>query len=119
MFKRNEGILDRIVRVTVGLVLLPSGLFLLGGLQGSLAGLILAGLGTIGLVTGATGVCPSYHLFGISTLKTERDFVDRCMSKMAACAPSGQPGAGSLCGPFARGNRGQPINSDGTPDVPL
>ena len=38
MFKRNEGILDRILRVTLATVLLPVGLFLLGGLQGSVLG---------------------------------------------------------------------------------
>ena len=119
MFKRNEGILDRIVRVTLGLVLLPSGLLLLGGLQGSLAGLIVAGLGTLGLVTGATGVCPPYYLFGISTLEKEREFIKRRMSMMGGCAPSGEPGAGSMCGPFGRSNHGQPVSTDGVRDVPL
>jgi hypothetical protein len=33
MFKRNEGTLDRIVRVALGTVLLPTGFFWLGGLS--------------------------------------------------------------------------------------
>ena len=72
MFKRNEGILDRIVRVSLGIVLLPTGLFLLGGLQGSVLGLLAAGLGAVGLITGFTGVCPMYIPFGISTLDREQ-----------------------------------------------
>ena len=119
MFKRNEGILDRVVRVTLGLVLLPAGLFLLGGLQGSVAGLVVIGLGTIGLITGITGVCPTYYLFGISTLEKERELINRCMSMMAGCSPNGQPGAGSMCGPFARSNRGKLITTKGTQDLPL
>src|SRR5512141_2512217 len=114
MFKRNEGILDRIARATLGLVLLPSGLFLLGGLQGSLAGLIVAGLGTIGLVTGATGVCPTYYLFGISTLEKEREFIKSRMSMMAGCGPSGQPGVGGMCGPRPRSKEGKSMKSEGT-----
>ncbi len=72
MFKRNEGTLDRVVRLALGIVLLPAGLFWLGALQLSLLGLLIAGLGVIGLVTGFTGVCPTYNLFGFSTLETEK-----------------------------------------------
>ncbi len=68
MFKRNEGTLDRILRLAVAVVLLPASLFWLGGLQGNLLGLLVAVPGAIGLVTGITGVCPTYNLFGISTL---------------------------------------------------
>ncbi len=102
MFKRNEGILDRIVRVTLGLVLLPTGLFLLGGLQGSVLGLVLTGLGAIGLITGATGVCPTYNLFGFSTLEMEKQFIERCRSMMADRGASGCMGAGNMCGPGRR-----------------
>ncbi len=45
MFKRNEGILDRFARITLGVVLLPTGLFLLDGLQGTVIGLVVTGLG--------------------------------------------------------------------------
>ncbi len=72
MFKRNEGTLDRIARLALAAVLLPAGLFFLGALQGNLAGLVAVGIGLIGLVTGATGVCPTYNLFGISTLQPEK-----------------------------------------------
>ena len=98
MFKRNEGILDRIVRVTLGMVFLPAGLFLFGGLQGGVLGLVIAGLGVIGLITGFTGVCPTYSLFGISTLEIEKELIDRCKSMAAGCWPSDQPGVGQWCG---------------------
>ncbi len=72
MFKRNEGTLDRILRLALGIVLLPAGLFWLGALQLSVLSLLIAGLGVIGLITGLTGVCPTYNLFGFSTLETEK-----------------------------------------------
>ncbi len=99
MFKRNEGILDRIARVTLGLVLLPTGLFLLGGLQGSVLGLIATGVGAIGLITGATGVCPTYTLFGFSTLEMEKQFIQRCTSMMSGRGARGCRGAANMCGP--------------------
>jgi hypothetical protein len=114
MFKRNEGILDRIVRVTLGLVLLPVGLFLLGGLQGSVSGLVTSVLGGIGLLTGFTGFCLLYVPLGINTLEKERELIDRfkstatgmmdrCMSMMAGFrqvpADSGVPSGEQMCGP--------------------
>lgn len=72
MFKRNEGTLDRIVRLAVGLVFLPAGLLWLGALQGNVPGLVAAVLGTIGLVTSVTGFCPTYVLLGVSTLEPEK-----------------------------------------------
>ncbi len=42
MFKRNEWTLDRIVRLVLAAVLLPAGLFWLGGLQDNVLGLLLA-----------------------------------------------------------------------------
>ncbi len=72
MFKRNEGTLDRIIRLAVGVVLLPAGLFWLGALQLSILGLLAVALGVIGLVTALTGFCPTYTLFGFSTIETEK-----------------------------------------------
>lgn len=94
MFKRNEGILDRIVRVALGLVLVPLGLILLGVLQGNVPGLVIAGLGGLALITGITGFCPLYLPFGINTREKEIELfdkfrvtmarvMDRCMSMMA------------------------------------
>lgn len=103
MFKRNEGILDRIVRVALGMVLLPAGLFLLGGLRGRVLGLLATGLGVIGLITGFTGVCILYIPFGISTLEKEKELIAMCSSMAAGCHPgpagSGCPTAGQICRP--------------------
>jgi hypothetical protein len=61
----NEGPIDRLVRVVLGV-----GLFGVAA-----AGLVAAPLlyvvlivATIGLVTGVTGFCPTYVLLGITTL---------------------------------------------------
>jgi len=72
MFKRNEGIIDRILRLALATVLLPAGIFLLGGLQGTVLGLLAIGIGTLALFTGITGVCLLYIPFGISTLETDK-----------------------------------------------
>lgn len=57
--KTNEGTLDRVIRVIVGLVLLSTVVI---GPQ-SLIGLI----GLIPLLTGVIGFCPLYKIFGLST----------------------------------------------------
>lgn len=59
----NEGTLDRIIRVVVGLVLIASPLGLYGPDYASLWGWI----GVVPLVTGIVGVCPAYSLIGIKT----------------------------------------------------
>jgi hypothetical protein len=87
MFKRNEGIIDRTLRVLLSMVLLPTGLFWLGGLQGSVLGLVVTGFGLLALITGLTGFCPLYVPFGISTLEKEKELMHRCMSMMASCMP--------------------------------
>ncbi|MFL0809019.1 MAG: DUF2892 domain-containing protein [Agarilytica sp.] len=57
--KVNEGTIDRVLRVIIGLVLLS--LVVIG--PKSLFGLI----GIIPLVTGLVGFCPLYKVFGLST----------------------------------------------------
>ena len=87
MFKRNEGIIDRTLRVALAIVLLAVGLFLLGGLQGNAPGLVVAGISVLPLTTGLTGFCPLYVPFGISTLEKEKEPMARCKSMMASCMP--------------------------------
>ena len=98
MFKRNEGIIDRALRVLLSLVLLPTGLFWLGGLQGSVLGLVVTGFGLLPLITGLTGFCPLYVPFGISTLEKEKALMARCRSMMVGYRP-GNPSAGQIRGP--------------------
>ncbi|NJE04711.1 DUF2892 domain-containing protein [Thermococcus sp. M36] len=62
--ERNEGNLDRAIRVVVGLILL--GLWAADKVPYPTAVLIV---GLIALVTGLTGFCAIYKLLGISTCK--------------------------------------------------
>ncbi len=96
MFKRNEGVLDRILRVGLGLMLLVIALFLFA-LHASVLAWILTGLGAVGLITGATGVCPAYNLFGFSTLEMEKEFMQRCRSRMTGSNASRFMDASSAC----------------------
>ena len=62
LLPRNEGTVDRVVRVVLGLGLLS--LLAVGPVPGwGLAGLI----GVVPLATAALGSCPLYTLFGLST----------------------------------------------------
>jgi hypothetical protein len=62
---QNEGMIDRAVRVVLGLGLLT----LLG--VGPVPGWGLLGLiGAVPLLTGLVGFCPLYRLMGLSTNKT-------------------------------------------------
>jgi membrane protein implicated in regulation of membrane protease activity len=61
---RNEGSIDRLLRVVVGLVLLA---------------LVFVGpktpfgwIGIVPLLTGVIGFCPAYRIFGISTCSLRR-----------------------------------------------
>jgi hypothetical protein len=60
---KNEGLIDRILRVVVGLALIASPLRLYGPDYASVWGWI----GVLPLVTGLVGVCPAYSLVGIKT----------------------------------------------------
>lgn len=64
--KKNEGSLDRIIRVIVALAL---GYLYFTGITTGAFGIILLVLGAILLLTGLIGVCPLYMLFNLSTAK--------------------------------------------------
>jgi hypothetical protein len=63
LMSRNEGTLDRALRIIAGLALLS--LIFIG--PQTLWGLI----GIVPLVTGLVGVCPVYSVFGINTCKVK------------------------------------------------
>ena len=67
MFSRNEGSIDRILRVIVGIALI-AGYFLYPDAAYRWAFWI----GIIPLVTGLFGTCPLYRLFGLSTCPVKR-----------------------------------------------
>jgi len=62
--KINEGVVDRSVRVLVGVVLIG---LAVSGVVGP-----WAYIGLVPLVTGAVGMCPLYSLLGISTCPAPR-----------------------------------------------
>ncbi len=68
MFPKNEGPVDRAIRVVAGIVLIAVGLFPLGGLEVSALGIVVAAFGLWFIVTGAIGFCPLYVPFGFTTL---------------------------------------------------
>jgi hypothetical protein len=61
----NENITDRIFRVIVGLIALYAGYSLAGGWIRTILYIVAA----IGLITGITGFCLIYKIFGFSTRK--------------------------------------------------
>ncbi|HEY0664550.1 MAG TPA: DUF2892 domain-containing protein [Gallionella sp.] len=61
--KFNAGTLDRVLRVTVGLVLIALAATGTVGLWGW--------IGVVPLLTGAIGFCPAYAIFGIKTCPTK------------------------------------------------
>jgi membrane-bound ClpP family serine protease len=68
--KPNEGPIDRIARVVLGIVLIIIGWSVLGN---SVLGVILDIIGVILLITAITGSCAIYRLLGISTIKTPKE----------------------------------------------
>lgn len=67
MFKTNEGTLDRVFRIVVGIVVLA--LFFL---YPDAAWRYWALLGVVPLLTGLIGWCPLYSMLGLSTCPTRR-----------------------------------------------
>jgi hypothetical protein len=64
MLARNEGTLDRTLRVILGLAILS--LVFVGPKTG------WGYLGLVPLITGLVGMCPLYRLFGINTCPVRR-----------------------------------------------
>jgi hypothetical protein len=67
---RNLGHHERIIRVSIGFVLLAlSGFSILPGW----GDLLLMMVGLIALLTGIVGYCPAWHAVGISTCRVDHD----------------------------------------------
>jgi len=69
---RNEGTLDRVIRLIVGLVLLYVAFVNKQWITGTPA-TVLGVVGVILCITSITGFCLLYKPFGINTRKTARD----------------------------------------------
>ena len=63
MFKVNEGTIDRVLRVALGVALIALALT---------KDRMWAWIGVVPLLTGATGICPLYAIFGINTCGTKK-----------------------------------------------
>lgn len=59
----NEASWDRVARVVVGAVLAVVGFVVMGGVAGTVVGVV----GLIPLLTGASGYCPLYQVAGFRT----------------------------------------------------
>jgi len=66
--ERNEGTLDRVIRIILGVILIGLGIFFQSS-WGMVAMIVLIVLGLIALITGIVGFCGLYKLFKISTIK--------------------------------------------------
>jgi ammonia channel protein AmtB len=69
---RNEGTLDRVIRLIVGVALLYVGFLHKQWITGTLA-TVLGVVGVILCITSITGFCLLYKPFGIDTRKTARN----------------------------------------------
>lgn len=67
--QRNEGSVDRMVRLVLGAVALICAFLILDAGSGAGGGVVLAVTGAIILLTAATGSCLLYSLFHFSTIK--------------------------------------------------
>jgi hypothetical protein len=64
--KKNMGVVDRVIRAVVAVAI--GVLYFAGSITGT-AAIVFGVFAIIMLLTSATGVCPLYGPFGISTLK--------------------------------------------------
>lgn len=71
---KNEGTIDRVLRIILGAVMLALGWT---GLVEGAPGAVLGFLGFVPLLTGLVGWCPLYALFGVSTCPAESKSVQR------------------------------------------
>lgn len=84
MFQKNEGPADRSIRLVAGAVAIAVGLSVLGALEASVLGIVVAAFGLWLVITGAVGFCPLYVLLGISTVPKVRDTSRIARGKLAA-----------------------------------
>jgi len=68
MFPRNEGTVDRVLRVVVGALMIGAFFYFPSESPWQYAWLI----GLVPLLTGLVGSCPLYRIFGLSTCPLKR-----------------------------------------------
>jgi Inner membrane protein YgaP-like, transmembrane domain len=65
--KANEGTIDRVVRVVLGIGSIAVAWFALHLADGDVIGIGVAGVGAVFTLTGLFGFCPAYRIFGLDT----------------------------------------------------
>ncbi len=80
MFKQNEGNIERIGRLTLGIVIMGAALTILSGGVFQWVGVVV---GVVFMVTGATGICPLYSIIGMIT-KQGKDICPTCTEEESA-----------------------------------
>jgi hypothetical protein len=70
IMKPNEGTTDRLIRLILGVVLIIIGWPIL---KNNTLGIILDTIGVIFFITGITGFCAIYKIFGINTLRVPKE----------------------------------------------
>ena len=68
---KNEGTVDRALRVVLGIVALVLAFMSFGVLDGNVLGIIVAAIGAVLVLTGFAGFCPAYRIVGIRTCKVD------------------------------------------------
>lgn len=72
-FERNLGVIDRILRAGISLVMIYFGFFSTYLITDHVAGLILGAMGIGSLIVAVFGYCPLYQLIGFSTCTSKAD----------------------------------------------
>lgn len=70
--RANESSADRAVRVFAGIAALVVAFLGLGLMNGEPAGIVVAVVGVIALVTGFIGFCPAYAILGSGTCRVQK-----------------------------------------------
>jgi hypothetical protein len=79
IWRKNVGMIDRVIRVILGIILLN--LFLVNMVAAPWSYLV-ALIGLILLMTGIVGSCPLYSMLGMNTLERKRNKVERLVSPL-------------------------------------
>jgi hypothetical protein len=70
--KKNMGSKERMIRISVGMILAGLGVFYFGGSHGEILGVTMALLGLLPLITGLFNYCPIYAARWARVKKTTR-----------------------------------------------
>ena len=71
--KTNVGLIDRILRLGISVVMFYLALFYPATSQDAMTSYILIAAGVVNTIVPLIGICPVYMLIGISTAKTDSE----------------------------------------------